>query len=81
MKHVTYNELVEIYGQNLASALLKVIERACQRKSNVIPFDKGERLESAMACLGGPEADAGKTSVRPEPKRRREALADPAVRS
>ncbi|MDD3183154.1 MAG: hypothetical protein PHD48_10190 [Alphaproteobacteria bacterium] len=51
MGNVTYQELVELYGQKAAYALLRVIEVALHEKSNVIHIDNEKRLQHALVSM------------------------------
>ena len=50
---VTYRELVELYGERLAFAYLRVIERhaANAGSAQIIPFDRNIRMQRALDAL------------------------------
>jgi len=48
MKQVTYDELAERFGQEMADELLQVIEESCSTKAPIASFDKNERFHLAL---------------------------------
>ena len=51
MNNVTYRELVVRYGAGMANELLIVVEKFSKATSDVTPFDREERLRSALIAL------------------------------
>jgi len=51
--HITYSELAALYGERLAFAYLRVIERhaANTGSAQIIPFDRNIRLQRALDAL------------------------------
>ena len=50
---ITYSELVALYGEGLAFAYLRVIERHAPNAASaqIIPFDRNIRLQRALNAL------------------------------
>jgi len=52
MAHITYQELVEIYGQKAAYALLRAVEKSSYIETSIISsLDLNERLNCAFGAM------------------------------
>jgi len=51
MAGVTYQELVELYGNKTAYDLLRVVERSVNKRDNITPLDRDERLKRALTIM------------------------------
>jgi hypothetical protein len=49
--HITYNEMVEFFGQDAALRLLQCIERLAEIKNDIIRFDRNARWQVALESL------------------------------
>lgn len=51
MQHVTYQELIDRFGVDSASSLLKIVEEHASAQADIIALDKHERFDRAIQAL------------------------------
>jgi len=49
--HITYNEMVKLFGADAATKLLQCVERLTSIKNEIIQFDKNIRWDTALNAL------------------------------